>query len=65
MQAWLDIAIVSTAVAFAAAVVRHIYQRGKACTKACGACGPTSPPSDLVRIGRKDRPFLAGSRGNR
>lgn len=65
MAAWLDIAIVSTALLLAVALVRHIYRRGKACAKACGACGPTDARNDLVQIGRKDRPFLAGSRGNR
>ncbi|HSI04924.1 MAG: hypothetical protein ACAI38_11605 [Myxococcota bacterium] len=63
MATWLDMTIVGVALALAAALVRHVYQRGKACAKACGACGP--PQSDLVQIGRKDRPFLAGSRANR
>ncbi len=65
MPAWLDIAIVSIAVTLAAALARSIYRRGEACTKACGACGPTRPTGDLVQLGGKDRPFLAGSRGNR
>ena len=60
MPAWLDLAIVALALMLAVALVRYIYRRGEACTK---ACGPTR--NDLVQIGRKDRPFLAGSRGNR